>query len=150
MAAASSQREEAAADFFVPNKYKRWYDQLMLKSNTFGDQHHILPRCLGGSDDPQNLVRLTYRQHFLAHWLLTKFTKGKAKMKCLNALHRMKDGRRGTSWQYEVSRKSRIGLQVTLGRYHSDETKRKLRRKYHERRGIRKTTIVNALLGFGG
>ena len=34
--------------------------------------HHILPRCLGGTDDKDNLVKLTYREHYIAHWLLTK------------------------------------------------------------------------------
>ena len=34
--------------------------------------HHILPRCLGGSDEKENLVLLTPREHFLAHYLLWK------------------------------------------------------------------------------
>jgi hypothetical protein len=36
------------------------------------ENHHILPRCLGGTDDKSNLVKLTAREHYLAHWLLTK------------------------------------------------------------------------------
>lgn len=32
--------------------------------------HHILPRCLGGSDDPENLIYLSYEEHFVAHKLL--------------------------------------------------------------------------------
>lgn len=34
--------------------------------------HHVLPRCLGGSDESTNLVKLTYREHYIAHWLLIK------------------------------------------------------------------------------
>lgn len=34
--------------------------------------HHIVPKCLGGSDEPSNLVVLSGREHFLAHYLLTK------------------------------------------------------------------------------
>lgn len=34
--------------------------------------HHILPRCVGGSDDPSNLVALTAREHYIAHQLLVK------------------------------------------------------------------------------
>lgn len=37
-----------------------------------GEVHHILPRCLGGDDSVTNLVRLTYREHYIAHRLLTK------------------------------------------------------------------------------
>lgn len=34
--------------------------------------HHIVPRCLGGSDDPDNLIELTLREHYVAHWMLWK------------------------------------------------------------------------------
>lgn len=34
--------------------------------------HHIKPRCIGGSDKGINLVILTPREHFIAHWLLWK------------------------------------------------------------------------------
>lgn len=161
-ASASLQREGADADFFVPNKYKIWYDKLILKSafsknqSITGDLHHIIPRSLGGTNDPQNIVKLTYRHHFLAHWLLTKFTKGEAKKKCLYALSRMlcRNKKMTTPWQYEVSRKAAVGAQIgnqySLGRRHSNETKAKLRKKYYERKSIKKTTIINSLLGFGG
>lgn len=49
--------------------------------------HHILPRSLGGDDNPENLVLLTFREHYLAHTLLPKFTIGKDKMKMCFALH---------------------------------------------------------------
>lgn len=34
--------------------------------------HHIIPKCLGGSDQNINLVKLKARQHFIAHRLLFK------------------------------------------------------------------------------
>lgn len=34
--------------------------------------HHIVPRSLGGTDHPSNLVALTPREHCLAHMLLRK------------------------------------------------------------------------------
>lgn len=34
------------------------------------ERHHIIPRCIGGNDDKENLVLLTAREHFLCHWLL--------------------------------------------------------------------------------
>jgi len=39
------------------------------------ENHHILPRCCGGADSANNLVLLTAREHFLAHYLLTKIYK---------------------------------------------------------------------------
>lgn len=32
--------------------------------------HHIIPQCMGGSNNPTNLTKLTYREHYLAHYLL--------------------------------------------------------------------------------
>lgn len=56
--------------------YKRHYRLLIEKAQErvsltgYSEKHHILPRCLGGPDEPLNLVRLTGREHFVAHWLL--------------------------------------------------------------------------------
>ena len=36
------------------------------------ENHHVIPRCLGGDDSPTNLVKLTAREHFIAHLLLVK------------------------------------------------------------------------------
>lgn len=56
--------------------YQRIYNELIESSKTRGDmtiyveKHHVIPRCMGGVDDDNNLVRLTYREHILAHRLL--------------------------------------------------------------------------------
>lgn len=36
------------------------------------EKHHIVPKCMGGSDEPENLVFLTAKEHFVAHHLLSK------------------------------------------------------------------------------
>lgn len=38
----------------------------------YTETHHILPRCLSGPDTQDNLVRLTAKEHYLAHLLLHK------------------------------------------------------------------------------
>ncbi|QQM13967.1 homing endonuclease [Acinetobacter phage Morttis] len=55
--------------------YSRIYDQLISRAVSrnlegYGEWHHILPRSLGGSDERENLVFLTPREHFIAHKLL--------------------------------------------------------------------------------
>jgi len=40
---------------------------LLIKEN-----HHILPKCMGGNNDLSNIVSLTPREHFVAHHLLWK------------------------------------------------------------------------------
>lgn len=42
------------------------------------EQHHIIPRCIGGSDDADNLIYLTYQEHFTAHRLLAEDNADKA------------------------------------------------------------------------
>jgi hypothetical protein len=42
----------------------------------YSERHHIIPRCDGGSDDPQNLVRLSARDHLFAHLILAKWKGG--------------------------------------------------------------------------
>lgn len=38
----------------------------------YTENHHIIPRCMGGGDSSLNLVKLTAREHFIAHLLLVK------------------------------------------------------------------------------
>lgn len=81
------------------------------------ERHHVLPKSLGGSNAKRNLIRLTYREHFLAHWLLTKFTRGAARKKMCYALHRLSHSTQGrviSSWQYDVAR--RINIRALIGR----------------------------------
>lgn len=58
--------------------YKNHYDRLIERSRArekphgYVEKHHVTPRCLGGSDEPGNLVWLTAEEHFLAHQLLVK------------------------------------------------------------------------------
>lgn len=96
--------------------------------DSYSELHHIIPKSLGGDDKESNLVRLTYREHFLSHWLLTKFTEKENKRKMSFALSHMK--RRGnqiivSSWRYEIIKRS---LKEALkGRKLKDSTKIKLR-----------------------
>lgn len=39
---------------------------------TYTETHHIIPKCLGGSNDDSNLVELTAREHLICHRLLVK------------------------------------------------------------------------------
>lgn len=42
------------------------------RNGIYFENHHILPRCMGGVDDAINLVYLTPEEHFLAHRLLIR------------------------------------------------------------------------------
>ena len=81
--------------------YIKIYNRLICKAKLekrkkgFGiyyDAHHIIPKCMGGSGDPrntnhENIVLLTVREHYLAHWLLHRsFPKN---IKLVYAFHKM-------------------------------------------------------------
>jgi len=37
---------------------------------TYTEKHHIIPKCLGGTDDIGNIVKLTAKEHYIIHKLL--------------------------------------------------------------------------------
>lgn len=51
-------------------------ERRLRKPIGYSELHHILPRSLGGTDDPSNLVRLTAREHYFAHCCLAKIHGG--------------------------------------------------------------------------
>ena len=62
--------------------YQRIYSNLieLRKANVpdgYSEKHHITPRSMGGSNSPDNLVKLTGREHFVAHRLLAKIHGGR-------------------------------------------------------------------------
>lgn len=81
---------------FINNKYTYWYISLIanaqsrqLPTDTYTEKHHIIPKCMGGPDTSNNLVRLTAKEHFIAHRLLVKMTEGEMHRKMVFALWRM-------------------------------------------------------------
>lgn len=57
--------------------YQKIYNNLCSRAKTrilnqYCETHHILPKCMGGTNDAFNLVVLTPEEHFLAHLLLVK------------------------------------------------------------------------------
>lgn len=109
---------------FQNNKYKKLYSRLILSvknrpidSNTIYEKHHILPKSMGGSNDGDNLIHLTLREHFLSHQLLTKFTLKKDKKLMVLAFHtffvfhkRRKATYNTSSRQYVAHKKNLIEL----------------------------------------
>jgi hypothetical protein len=79
---------------FLDNKYTKVYyriinrsiDRNHIKECYDGFQtHHIIPRCLGGTDSADNLAVLTYKEHRVCHRLLIGMTDGANKHKMMYA-----------------------------------------------------------------
>lgn len=61
-----------------------------LPDYVYFELHHIIPRSLGGSDNANNLVALTFREHFIAHKLLFKIFKNRQNIKGLKKSNKEK------------------------------------------------------------
>ena len=90
--------------------YRKVYGDLIARCRDrdhvdgYSEIHHIVPKSLGGhKTDPSNLVSLTAREHFIAHFLLAKIYGGTQ----WHAIKRMRgnDGFYINSRLYEVARK---------------------------------------------
>ena len=64
------------------NDYINYVKSLNRKKSDcmYYELHHIIPRSLKGTNDDGNLVLLTYREHYLAHFLLWKIYSNKEMM----------------------------------------------------------------------
>ncbi len=67
------------AKCFIKMNYKKIYNNIINRaktrvadSDTYYERHHIVPRCLNGTDDKENLVLLTGSEHRTAHLCLVK------------------------------------------------------------------------------
>jgi len=94
--------------------YQFIYDEIISKRQQellegYGEKHHILPKSLGGSNHKSNIVKLTCREHFIAHRLLAKIHGGKMWYALIIMAQEKSKSAKGviiTSRTYEVIRKN--------------------------------------------
>jgi hypothetical protein len=65
--------------------YQKIYDQIIKRAKTrqlegYSEKHHIIPKCLGGNNNKENLVELTAREHFICHRLLCEIYPNELKL----------------------------------------------------------------------
>jgi hypothetical protein len=79
---------------YLTNKYTAIYYKIVeqakqrnhTKQKYDGYQtHHIIPQCFGGTNDPNNLVVLSYKEHRVCHRLLINMTERDAKYRMMYA-----------------------------------------------------------------
>ena len=90
--------KEQSAMIFINNKYTNWYNSLINKAKDrtitgYTEKHHIIPSALGGTNEKDNIVKLTPREHFICHLLLTKMTTGNDRYKMNFALHMLSNAK---------------------------------------------------------
>jgi hypothetical protein len=110
------------------NKYYIWYNTIINHAinqhrvkggDIFYENHHIIPKSLGGDNSKSNLVLLTAKEHVVCHHLLTKFTVGPEKSKMnyafwslVNGWGNTRSGHRITARQY-ANLKEEIAKQIS-------------------------------------
>jgi hypothetical protein len=122
--------------------YSKHYTLLIERAKTrrldgYSERHHILPKCLKGTDDEENIVKLTPEEHYLAHQLLTRIypnvhsLKKAARMMCVSSDNQKRNNKL-YGWIRRMSRP--IGAANGMfGKTHTDEVCNKLGKLASER-----------------
>lgn len=103
--------------------YKKHYDSLIKKYGAvskprigYHERHHILPKCMGGKDDYDNLTYLSARCHLLAHWLLMRAFPLNKGLKVAYATMCSRDGVKLSPQMYQIAKDAISGDNSMLAR----------------------------------
>ena len=103
-------------NIFLENKYSKVYFSIIRSAKStprigYTEKHHIIPKSLGGDNSKENLVRLSAREHFVCHLLLTRMVNNPKKLMSLRfavAKFRQCNSNQNrhmlTSWEFEQVR----------------------------------------------
>ena len=115
--------------------YHQIYKDIITRAKSrtcidYTELHHIKPRCMGGSDEEDNIVALTAREHYLAHLLLIKiYPTNKSLWYAAN----MMANRNGRTYEF-LRRQHAINVSLDhTGMKHTDEAKAKMKVAIAER-----------------
>lgn len=88
--------------------YKLHYNKLMekaknrvLNKHEYSENHHIIPKCIGGTNDKSNIVKLLPKEHYIAHLLL--FREYPSNQKLAYAFWMMCNGNKKDKRTYRIS-----------------------------------------------
>jgi hypothetical protein len=113
--------------------YKKIYEEIIIKHGSktkldcYCEYHHIIPRCIGGSDDKDNMIYVKGRVHVLLHWILCKIYPTDRKI--LQAFHAMTmiNGHNNRTLNTNIIESARkYNAQSKRGVPRSEETKQKI------------------------
>jgi DNA invertase Pin-like site-specific DNA recombinase len=84
--------------------YQKHYDALIERAKNrllegYCETHHIIPRCMGGTDRLDNLIDLTAEEHYIAHQLLSKIYPKNDKLRVAAKTMRV----RSSKWHRETT-----------------------------------------------
>lgn len=109
--------------------YQKHYDRLIETRKEresidgYTEMHHIVPRSLGGSDDAENMIALTAKEHYIAHMLLARIHGGAMWLPIM----RMSGNMKIPSYAYEHARKRHSQYMKENNPSKRDDVKEKIR-----------------------
>jgi hypothetical protein len=132
---------------YLQNKYTLVYYTLVERAKSreldeYTEKHHIIPESFykqrsrkgpagwldGNPEAPENIVRLTAREHFICHLLLPRMTEGLAKRKMTYALWNIINGRDNSKKKerYKVTSRQYVSIRQSVSRAISETHKGKI------------------------
>ena len=122
---------------FINNKYKKWYDSIIDRAKNrvlscYVERHHIIPKSCGGSNDKDNLVPLTAREHYIVHMLLPFCVIKKYKLKMIKGFMYMNVKPKNSKRLYKINSRMYEKFRIEFGKMLkgtklSEEQKAKMR-----------------------
>lgn len=122
--------------------YIKIYNSIVNKRKNYPahgyvERHHIVPVCIGGSNEKSNTVKLSPREHFICHLLLAKIYGGKLCAALFFMCHKNSNSAKGvivTSRTYDAARrmfvdlmkKNKGKLNPNYGKEHSESSRDKI------------------------
>lgn len=106
----SSENDNPSTSAQHPNKWLKWYYALCTSRKHRGVSkekgyhiHHIIPKCDGGDNSKENRVKLTNREHLIAHVLLAKGTNSVKHWYTVRRMLGVKGGNGAVTYQPRLS-----------------------------------------------
>ena len=96
------------------------YRNQVISAEVYSEIHHIIPRYLGGTNVKSNLLRLTYRQHILAHLLLYRKYKNIEDLTAYRLMKSMPEERKSIICKMIGERHKKSGHIYELGRKNAE------------------------------
>lgn len=133
--------------------YKWHYEKLIKtrkglnrkkKQGVYYEKHHIIPKSCGGTNEENNIVLLTPKEHYVAHLLLIKIYSGRERSNMVYALWKMAHGNKKlknilSAKQYAYARD--LFIKECSLRIVSQETKDKMSNSCKHKGGTRDAAI---------
>jgi hypothetical protein len=130
------------------NYEKNYYDYISYvktlnrskNKDVYYEEHHIIPRSMGGNNNKENKILLTAREHYLAHYLLWKIHNNSKMMFAFWFINNDRQHKVNSKF-YEKAKMNLSLLRQSevreknafFGKKHSEETKQKMKEKALQR-----------------